>query len=187
MGEQTPDHERSPNGSAPPPADSLSAGARGLRDVALRIEDFLMEQVERLEDAIETTLKHGQFTDPPPPATDDLEDERRRWEVEKQREWKRIQGDAAQLAQAWQRVEIEQRRLLAERNASRVVSATDREPLGAENDTWSTRTTDHAQPPWSDQATCQPGADQPLMTQESAILQFQQLRREMQKHSQREL
>jgi hypothetical protein len=150
------------------------------------MESFLLEQLERLEETVDATLKWTESADLHQSTAQDLDDERQRWEAEKQQEWERIQSDAARLAEAWQRVEMEQRRLLAERNASRVSSPVDRGLPGKEGNTSAGGIPGLAGSPLPCQRDSQPTSEEPLLAPESAILQFQQLRREMQKHSQRE-
>jgi hypothetical protein len=93
--------------------------------------------------------------------------ERRRWEAERDRERERLLAEAARLADAWQRLESEQRRVLAQRNAggsARVGSRSlGRNAPGAP----------------------EPIADQEPLTPEMAAMQFQQLRREVQRHTER--
>lgn len=168
---------------------SVRNGANRLRDIAERIEGFLAEQIGRLEETMEGA------PDAPPPVhmarrtTQYVEEERRRWETEKQRERERIQSDGVRLAEAWQRVEMEQRRLLAQRSAMGSSPVESREPplapgdSAADLDAVSPVARQHHGPAAADLV---PVMDEPPLTPESAILQFQQLRREMQQHSRRE-
>jgi len=164
----------------------LRNGAERLRDITERIEGFLVEQIGRLEQAMR------ERDEDPRPAGDvqqmvqELEGARRRWETEKLREMERIQVDGVRLAEAWQRVEMAQRKLLAEQSALNVAAATNREAPLALGD--SAPNKDSGQTPSQQPNGQAPArvAEEPLLTPESAILQFQQLRREMQQHTRKD-
>ncbi len=116
----------------------------------------------------------------------DLPQEDRPWEAERQREMERLHEEAGRLVEAWQRVEAEQRKLLAERESIRAQSRVTRsrsagsEPEGDPEETVYACARRHAgEPAWETAID-----DEPL-TPEMAAMQFQQLRREIQKHPRR--
>jgi hypothetical protein len=105
----------------------------------------------------------------------EFQQEREQWELHRQTEVERLRREGDLLAEAWQRLEAEERRLLAERELLR---------RGAINRSSSERSPNS--PPTHSQAqtgeTSQPGDyNQDPM----AWLQFKQLRREFQKYRRR--
>lgn len=158
--------------------------ARRLRAIADRMEDFLLGQILRLETAMQACSLPEDSTHRG--ISGELQEERARWEAERQHELQRLQEETDRLTEAWERVEAEQRRLLGERESMRAQSRVARShALGS------------ALPgdPEEALAACgryRPGEaaretvldDEPL-TAEMAAMQFQQLRREIQKHARR--
>ena len=95
---------------------------------------------------------------------------RERWELQRQQEVQRLRREGDLLAEAWQRLEAEERRLLAERELLRR-SSVDRSP---------------SQPPTVSPASNGERPQHAAYDQDhTAWLQFQQLRREFQRHGRR--
>jgi hypothetical protein len=151
-----------------------------LRDIAGRIEDFLVAQIHRLESAVQDSPPVAEGSADVELIQRELSEEQRRWETERAREVERIKTESAQLVQAWERVECEQRELLALRGATRGNVRSLQTLRNA--DTQCAREADTV--PYSGQDRYREVVEDEALSPESAVLQFQQLRREIQRHSQ---
>ncbi|MDG2385428.1 MAG: hypothetical protein P8N76_27400 [Pirellulaceae bacterium] len=154
-----------------------------------RIEEFLAHQINRLQEMKTPVVD--------PPNTDsveldrlasEFEEVRQNWEIERQRETERLRSDAEQLQQAWQNLEGEQRELLTRQAAIRTTTTTTSAgsvqgdasmAVGGNYPTRSNatmRTTSIPSQPANNEVRPAP--------YHKAQIQFQKLRREMQKHAQ---
>jgi hypothetical protein len=158
------------------PSDCHRSGCRKLRSVVGQIETFLLVQMERLEREILA------------PATDvepvdrggDLTADRRRWEEEREREVARLRSEADRLTNAWHELESEQRKLLAQK---------ENRSLGMAESAREIRQTETVERRPSSRRQSVPDRpvpiDDELLSAEMAAIQFQQMRREMQRHRSR--
>jgi hypothetical protein len=160
----------------------VQAGAEQLREVAGQIEDFLLRQIDRLQEEISRAMESS---GPLEMGTlqDELDRMREELERERQQELDQIREDARRLAESWQTLELEQRELLMRQATMRTVPtpAAEVDGLGEKNPLHPTRVT-----PGGTVAAV--GAEIRAIaggaTIQKAQLQFQQLRREMQRHKQ---
>lgn len=149
-----------------------------------RIEEFLAYQIHRLQ-TMETAAPQPQVGNSADldRLIDEFELLRRNWESERQRETDRLRGDAERLQEAWRDLEGEQRDLLTRQAAMRSVgaNATPAMPV-AVGAMYPTRAASATRAVGS--ASQQFGTDTSAAPSHKAQIQFQQLRREMQKHAQ---
>jgi hypothetical protein len=146
-------------------ADSMEfvAQAQKLKALAERLEVVLQQQARRFDDAF---VPGGDVPHDPKSLKQlmtEFERDRLRWEQQQEQELERIRHDSALLTDAWLKLEAEQRRLLAERQALQV---------GATNFAL----------PRSVLAVCSGDAAPcaaPTSATELSVLEFQQLKREM--------
>lgn len=134
------------------------------------VEDFVTARVEQI---IEQSSASGTAaTEPSGTSVKQLMAAREAWERERETQVNQLQRDQELLAQAWQRLEAEERRLIGQRNERKVVAAK------------SVESTPAASPAVT---AMEEKVDDRANTKnnELMMLQYQQLRREMQKHSQR--
>ena len=167
-----------PSGCTP---EGALAAAEKLRSIADRIEQFVTQQITRLEAA---SLQHAA----PQPRSDfapegdnvEIEQQRRKWEQERDAEIRRLRDEGQLLKDAWEQIESEQRRLLAERGSMRAASGP---PVS------SSRQATVAQPISKPESSPElaPKTDHkpasPNTSREQAVRQFQHLKREIGKHN----
>jgi hypothetical protein len=171
----------------------LRAHVQQLNTLTARIEEFLSYQIHRLEsmDGISATVSAGSPADLDR-LIDEFEELRRSWEVERQVETERMRSDAEQLKRAWQQLEVEQRQLLTRQAAIRTVGANSMvsasaQPVVAATGAGGLYPSRSAGPravnsvPQHYNSNEVAAASAPS---HNAQIQFQQLRREMQKHAQ---
>jgi len=158
-----------------------------LLSVTARIERFLLGQIQRLESLPADRQTAGrQDLDADQLAADFLAD-RRQWEDLRQQQARSLEAEAARLVEAWQRLEAEHRRTLAQREslrpaveslpgarASRVVPELDHDRVR--------RSSERSEGQWEVEVALD---DEPL-SPELAVVQFQQLRREILRHRRQE-
>jgi hypothetical protein len=139
--------------------------AQRLRGIADRVEDFVSEQCRRLLLALQDCA--GGIDAEPDGASSS------EWEEERRRLLEQIQRDRVLLADAWERLEVEQRRLLAERAALADAAAHQmrRSRPSAETVVMLTEK--------------QPPTQHTPRDALAAVRQFRQLRQEIDRHSQR--
>ena len=109
---------------------------------------------------------------------EEFRQEREDWELHRQQELERLRSEGQLLAEAWQRLEAEERNLLAERELLR---------RGAVNGPQSPLTPNAGPSITRDAATPAGATSQPAgdVHDHTAWLQFQQLRREIQRYGRR--
>jgi len=163
---------------------SLPCRAQRLREVACRIEEFLVRQISRLQDEVTKTVASVGSDRETAALQAEFELLREQLEEERQREMEQMQEDAQRLAESWQHLEAEQRELLMKQATMRTVptpAAVEPEGLVESGSLHPLRLS-----PGGGVATV--GAEIRAIaggaTIQKAQLQFQQLRREMQRHSQ---
>ena len=155
--------------------------------VTTRVEGFLLRQVQRLESLLaDCPAAGGQDLDADQLAAG-LCEERRQWEDLRQQQARRLEAEAARLVEAWQRLEAEQRRLLAQRESLPPALETlpgarpGRSALGMDYDRIR-RSSEQGESPRGAEVALD---DEPL-SPELAVMQFQQLRREILRHRRQE-
>jgi hypothetical protein len=165
---------------------TVSQQVQRLRDITARIETFLLRQMERLERTLEQwPAAPSVGSESLQRMMEDFEYCKKTWEVERTRELERIQQDSARLADCWLKLEAEQRRALSERQplpgkqASLAVPQSIAEAYGLGKK--SKKKTDEAIS--AEHKSGGNGADS--TTPELDLLEFQQLKREIQKHIRR--
>lgn len=134
-----------------PDAGSTPTDAAGCRSADQRADDVSREL---------TLTRH----------VEEFREERKSWELDRQREIQRLRREGGLLAEAWQRLEAAERSLLAERELLRRGAShqpNNPPPSGS--------------PASPEEATPAAGGEQDHL----AWLQFQQLRREFQRYGQR--
>lgn len=156
-----------------------------------RIEEFLSYQIHRLQ-TIETAAAEPQVSTSAEldRMIDEFEQLRRNWEVERQSEQDRLKGDAERLQAAWRDLELEQRQLLTRQAAMRstAASAMSVTPAATPVAVGAMYPARSATPTRAVTGAAV-AAQRPVEAAENAPshraqIQFQQLRREMQKHAQ---
>lgn len=153
-----------------------------------RLEEFLTSQINRLQ-KMDPASGIGQAirSEELERMVEEFEQTRRNWEVERQTTEDRLQHDAERLQAAWQTLEVEQRQLLSQqavakstaRSAALAASASG--PV-ASSGMYPTRSSASRS---VSTATSTRSGDSEMTPSHRAQVQFQQLRREMQKHAQR--
>ena len=153
-----------------------------------RLEEFLTCQIERLQ-KMDASSGIGQAasSDELDRTIDEFEQVRRNWEVERQTAEDRLQHDAERLQAAWQDLEMEQRQLLSQQAA---VRSTARVAVSAAPVAGPTASSGMYPTRWGVSrrvvtTTSTRSGDSEMTPSHRAQVQFQQLRREMQKHAQR--
>ena len=186
-----------------------SCGYSRLRALVDQVEQFLLEQVSRLEQA-STAIEAGETTSASLAEAREFAEQRERWEAERRRERARLESEAARLIEAWQRLEAEQRRLVTAgggrisadsanatgRRTAQTASSANRNVSELLGPVPLMDKGDRREPGFPGRAVAgSPSAstasqvcaedpsplDEPLSA-ELAALQFQQMRREMQRH-----
>jgi hypothetical protein len=175
-----------------PPAASSSATivqlqAQRLKALATRLEDFVAVQCDRLRGARQELAVEG----PSPPGTtptelnqllEEFEQMRNQWEQNRSQEVQRLKEDAARLVEAWQRLEAEQRQILSRQASARALGMpVERLGIGALHPARSAESGGVSSPLPAIDAN----AATPLSAYRSTN-QFQQLRRELQRHAQQQ-
>jgi len=165
--------------SAPPEGDrhALETIER-LKRLASRLHEFMLTQIDRLE----CDSRHGVGAREESVLARQVEEfrqERESWELHRHQEVEQLRSEGMLLTEAWQRLEAEERRLLAERELLR---------RSAINSQESTLSCNAALPTSRGGAAYSAGGKRQTTTNDQehiAWLQFQQLRREIQKYGRR--
>jgi hypothetical protein len=89
----------------------LQQNAEKLRNVAQQVESFLIRQIDRLQRELEDAESLTD-RDELERMTEEFRQMQQKWDVERQEERNRLQEDSERLAEAWQRLEAEQREVL---------------------------------------------------------------------------
>jgi hypothetical protein len=166
--------------SPPQAAADPSAGAE-LQALIERIEDYLRQQIRRLERTIDPTCSVAAEEQAVRELIADHERERQEWESERHKERARLDEEANLLLDAWGRLEAEHRRLLGLQETLRASSASPAAPGSRQNRFNQTS-------PLAPREICQTNnrdGEVPDEQKDFAWLQFQQLKREIQKHRSR--
>ena len=149
-----------------------------LRKLASQLHEFLLSQIDRLEcgdrpgvSANEESLLASRM--------DEFRQERENWEIHRQREVEDLRSEGNLLTEAWQRLEAEERRLLAERESLRRNVTKSQQSMLSSNAELSTPGREAA---YSTGVPPETGTND---QEHLAWLQFQQLRREIQKYKPR--
>ena len=176
-----------PTESARQQEDTVRDKAERLRFLADRIEGVLCQQLDRCEMILD---QHPQGGDEAlVRLQQELMEQRGQWEAEREREFERLRKEANWLADAWERLEAEERRIAAQRETLQAYGRTQDRPPGPgpreqhENEHEQDREYE------SEYESLTPVAKtrSPVQTTggtELAWVQFQQLRREIQQHAQ---
>lgn len=155
------------------------SGSADLSAIADEIESYVGLWLSRLEEVLE-----GCVVDSPTDTAIDariaeFEEERRRWNLQRQQEMQQMQETAQQLTAAWARLENEQRRLLQAQETLQSPAAGQSPGASAKANTLRAGTPTagpvHAQPSGESPSGGEGGA----VSRELAVRQFQQLRRQM--------
>jgi hypothetical protein len=148
-----------PSGDVPP---DVAVAAQRLMALLDRIEEFATLQFRRLEMTIQTLeASSGEHASP---QEAQVEQWTKLWEEERSAERRRLQQEGQLLIRAWKELEDEQRRLLGLRESLAV----------------------HGSMPSDSANHGSRSAEEPQGVAEMALSQFQQLRREIQRHARRE-
>lgn len=164
-----------------------SSGARRLQVVVDRVETFLAAQLDRLERVLEQCEHGAAEQETADRLRRELQEQRRQWEQERLEEMGKIKQAGAQLTEAWDRLEAEQRRLLAERESLRSAPGGGHAQAAGPADgtampTESPGATARGNPPPNGPGRSE-GTAQDAVSPEAARLQFQQLKREVRRHA----
>jgi hypothetical protein len=89
----------------------LHQNAEKLRNVAQQVESFLVRQIDRLQRELEEAESLGDREELERMA-EEFRQMQQKWDLERQQERSRLQEDSERLAEAWQRLEAEQREVL---------------------------------------------------------------------------
>lgn len=170
----------------------LRAHVQQLNTLTARIEEFLSYQIHRLEsmDGLSPSVSASTPADLDR-LIDEFEELRRNWEVERQEETERMRSDAEQLKRAWQQLEVEQRQLLTRQAAIRTVGSNKMvattPPAVAATSVGGLYPSRSGGPRAVNSVTQHYNSNEIATSSapsHKAQIQFQQLRREMQKHAQ---
>lgn len=181
-----------------------------LRDSVDRFERFLLEQVNRLEETLNVVEARAAAATGLS-LTREFAEQRQRWEAERALERARLEAEAARLIEAWQRLEVEQRRGVSDARTRSLPDSAERDCVGISqasfapvsrpvSDTFFPTPLDvrgnrresvaqgrtaFASAPASSALPSRvedAGMSEEMVSAEMAALQFQQMRREMQRH-----
>lgn len=159
----------------------MTSDARQFEQITKRIEEFLSRHVRRLGDVLDRCSESLVQDEAAWQLMDDLQQQKKQWELQRQAEALQIEQEHARLIAAWEQLEAEERRLAAQseslrldRNAGVVVHSVTGQPGGES-------------PPG-----LQPQANQNRsLVRESPLgaaasrRQFEQLKREIRNHARR--
>lgn len=166
--------------------------AATLEALARKIEQFLDGQFRRLEQVLEQCRRAALDTEAAGASQNDLDSERAAWQRQRDEEIRRIEQERARLAEAWERVEADQRALAAQSRSTRQRRAAGLaiSPNGGHDE--------HRASPERERPTKEPGKSRPAdadydssqsldeLVRQSVITQFQQLKNDVRKHAQRQ-
>jgi len=158
-----------------------------LLSLTTRIESFLLRQIQRLESLLEDCQAAGGHDQAADQLAAGFLEDRRQWENLRQQQARRLEAEAARLIEAWQQLEAEQRRMLGQRESLRPAleslpeARSGRGVAGMEHDRCR-QTFEQRESPWTAEVVLD---DEPL-SPELAVMQFQQLRREILRHRRQE-
>lgn len=163
--------------------------AHRLEDLGRRVEGFIDEQLEQLEQA--SLLVQSQPQQSGATTTEDLQQHREAWEREQRDEIRKIEEDRRALADAWVRLEAEQRQAISKRDAKRdtarrVSDVGDSEESEQEADAGlPSRATGRKKLKAADESGGNGRQAMDASTRQAMMRQFQQLRSDVRKHAQR--
>lgn len=159
--------------------------AEQLRLVAAQIDQFLHRNLDRLERQIANSANRpaGVDTRELDGMVSDFQAMKQKWDVERQLERQSLSDDAQRLAEAWQRLEQEQRELLRYRSTMKAAPSTTLPTTqGTEVAAQASVVRGEPKTPPAVAAAYAPPAAGPVNSGKNQ-LQFQQLRREMMEHA----
>jgi hypothetical protein len=165
-----------------PSSETLDTSAPNhrLRALTGEIEEFLLQQIRRLESLLGNHARNSSSTAELQDLLVEVEHQQRQFDVRREEQMARIQLESARLTDAWQRLENEQRELLAQRQRGPVKTPETPPAAPAANSSSGIVQSGQAQPSAADVAV-----DHELPCPETTAFEFQQLRREIQRHIRR--
>lgn len=173
-------NERPQEGLSSDPSVSVRRSAKELRQLSVQVEAFLLRQLERFEQELVET----QNSDENHYSADmiaEFEAAKQLWEDQRAEELARIQDDSRRLAEAWEKLEEEQREILRQRAAQQasggMAVTTGKSTAVLANSERSRNSGASAGGPGTVQLSA------PAPAGHKNQLQFQQLRREMLEHA----
>jgi len=172
--------DRRNEGASSEPSVAVQRSAQELRQLSSQVEAFLLRQLERFEQEL-IDVQTQDETHYSADVIAELEAAKQLWENQRAEELARIQDDSRRLAEAWAKLEEEQREVLRQRAAQQAsggAAATSGKSTSVP--TSSERARNLVAAP-SGPGTVQRSAPAPAGHKNQ--LQFQQLRREMLEHA----
>jgi hypothetical protein len=176
-----PDGTGAPTGTADNSV-SLQAAYK-LESLAKSVEGFLVEQFRQLDALVAARpalTASGSSSDAPKA---ELQRQQAAWERLKAEEHQRIEQERDLLGEAWTRVEAEQRRILAEEALRRAQANTAREAAAAPHEA-----ADNPQDSVvarREESSAARRAIRDTISRESALVEYEQLKNDVQKHARR--
>ena len=159
----------------------MSSDVRQLEQITKRIDEFLSQHVRRLADVLDQCSECFTQEEVVHRLIDDLQQQKKQWELQRQTEASQIEREHARLIAAWEQLEAEERRLAAQseslrldRNAGSVVKLPP-EPPGGELPSGSQTQGNRNQSLVLENSTESPPSRR----------QFEQLKREIRNHARR--
>jgi hypothetical protein len=157
--------------------------ASQLRALADRLEAFALDQLDRLESIAGRCREVLADEESIRAKMHELQHCREAWESGQQSESERLKSEALRLEAAWALLEAEQRRLLMLQGASAALVAASARPVMPVNQPATSGNISNSD---SGSPTLTPDnapADLDAYSHDAALLQFQQLRRDVQRHA----
>lgn len=168
-----------PNHHAPASAKVVEL-ARRIEQISREVNEFLMARFEALEHALGRRHTDGAQRESSQRDTEALSQQRAQWEQEKRADVKKLEADRVSLAEAWERMEAEQRKLLIDR------AACERVPAMAETPGTNGNATAEVAPVASQVVPAKSvNEDLEKAVRESVLMQFQQLKNDVRSHARR--
>ena len=99
---------------------SMNSDVRQLERITKRIEEFLSQHVQRLADVLDRCSESLAQEEVVHRLMDDLQHQKKQWELERQTEALQIEQEHARLIAAWEQLEAEERRLAAQSESLRL-------------------------------------------------------------------
>lgn len=180
-----------PNHDAPASAKVVEL-ARRVEQISHEINEFLMARFEALEHALRRRNADQAQRESSQRDAEALSHQRAQWEQEKRADVKKLEADRVSLAEAWERLETEQRKLLIDRAACERVPAMAETPGTSGNAT--TEVAPAAPHAVASQVAMSPSQvahaksaneDLEKAVRESVLMQFQQLKNDVRSHARR--
>ena len=160
-------------------AEEVAAVADRFQKLATRIEAFLSSQLRRIDEALQLSESKYVFDATAKRAANELEEERQRWEQQRQKECEQVRQQQQLLVDAWENLEAEQRQLLFARNSMKISDDGDAHDVAVKQAPLS-----HATAVAEDDLN-RSQAQGDNSSAEPTSVQFQQLKREIRRHVRR--